>query len=698
MQENIVYTTMRQIKKYKYLINKEISWLYFNHRVLQEAACQSVPLLERLRFLGIYSNNQDEFFRVRVATLRRLAEVESKLFSPIDKPEDVLKKISKMTAEQQPQFEAIFDEILDSLEAEHIHLVNETELTEAQKEFVHQFFNTRLIDSITPLIISRTEEFPELTDARIYLAVKLFCSGKPKYKEYALIEVPTTDFSRFLVLPTEDGEVNIIMLDDVIRLCLPDIFQSFVYDTFEAYTIKITRDAEIDETEYDFGESLLEKVVKGVKNRRLGCPVRFVYDCGMPADMRKFILKKLDFKKSDTIISGGRYHNFKDFMKFPSVGGANLNYPEFTPLKRHEIEVAPSVMLAVEQQDLFLYYPFFGFSQYVQLLREAAIDPQVKSIKITLYRVANNSKVTRALINAARNGKDVTAVIEVRARFDEEHNIKWANRMQEAGVKVAFGVEGLKIHCKLTLIKKKNGKAIAAVSTGNFHEGNAAVYTDFTLFTSNKKITAEVEEVFNYIDQPFQSKRFMHLLVSPQEMRKKLMALIQAEISNAKKGLPAFIHCKINHITDPDVITKLFEAAQVGVEVKLIVRGMCAILLPEALKGNMEIISIVDRFLEHSRIMVFCNNNMPKYYISSADWMPRNLDHRIEVGIPIYDPNIQQELRKIINFALNDNVKARIVDGRGKNLFKTKGDIPFRSQYKLYEIYKNDLLNSQNEQ
>lgn len=683
----------KSIKRDKHFISKEISWLYFNHRVLQESANPNVPLLERLRFLGIYSSNQDEFFRVRVAGLRRLSEVDTKLFPAFEKPDVILKKVAQITSKYQVEFEAIFEEIVSELKKENIFLVNETELTAEQTEFLTEFFNNKLVDALTPLMISRTEEFPELTDARIYLAIKLYNNSKHKHKEFALIEVPSSDFPRFIVLPSTSEETKIILLDDVIRLCLPHIFHSLNYEDYEAYTIKITRDAEM-ENEYDFGDSLLHKVSKGVKNRRLGIPVRFVYDSQMPHDLRKFILNGLNYKKTDTTIPGGQYHNFKDFVNFPSVGKKELVYKPMPALKKQRIEAYRSVIKATEEQDLFLHYPFFGFSQYVQLLREASIDPEVRSIKITLYRVANNSKVTRALINAARNGKSVTAVVEVRARFDEEHNIKWANRMQEAGVKVVFGVEGLKIHSKLTLIKKKNGRGIAAISTGNFHEGNAAVYTDFTLFTSNRKIITEVEGVFDFIDMPFQNKHFTHLLVSPQEMRKKLFALIQTEINNVKKGLPAFIHCKINHITDPDIIQKIYEAAKLGVEIKLIVRGMCAMKPHQNLSSKLEITSIVDRYLEHSRILIFCNSNEPKYYLTSADWMTRNLDHRIEVAVPVYDSAIQQELRRVMDFALRDNVKARIVDGSGDNRFKTcDNETPFRSQYELYEAYREEMEN-----
>ncbi len=677
---------MESTKHSKHLINREISWLHFNHRVLQEASNKSVPLLERLRFLGIYSNNLDEFYRVRVATLRRLSEMNQKYFSAIDKPVLVLKKINQMTALFQAEFETIFKTIVLELKDEKISLVNEDQLNDIQKQFVFDFYRTKLIDSISPIFISRTKEFPEIGDAKIYLAIQM--ESDNDNHEYALIEVPTSDFSRFLVLPSSDKTTNIILLDDVIRLCIPDIFQSLNYSKFEAYTIKITRDAEID-SENDFGDSLINKVSKGVKNRRLGSPVRFVYDAAMHQDMLKFILKQLKYKKSDSIIPGGRYHNFKDFMSFPSVGEKKLVYPKLPPLKKHRIELEQSVIVAAEKQDLFLHYPYFGFSQYVQLLREAAIDPNVKSIKITLYRVASNSKVIRALINAARNGKDVTAVVEVRARFDEEHNIEWANKMQETGIKVVFGIEGLKIHSKLTLIKRKTN-SIAAISTGNFHEGNAAVYTDFTLITSNKKIVSEVDEVFGFINTPYQSRKYNHLLVSPYDMRKKIVAFINKEIQHAQKGLPAFIHCKINHICDNEIIFKLYEAAKEGVDVKLIVRGMCSMQPPKELKNTIEIISIVDRFLEHSRIFIFCNNNRNKYYISSADWMIRNLDHRIETAVPIYDSTIQKELRRIIDYGLKDNSKSRIVDGLGKNTFKSSNEKTFCSQVELYNHYKTE--------
>ena len=677
-------------KKAKWdFINREISWLYFNDRVLQESANPKVPLIERFKFLGIFSNNLDEFFRVRVATLQRMSEMKINPGLNKDKPEVILKKISKMTSSLQAVMESNFQQIKEQLKAEKIFIIEESELNDEQKAFVTSYYDKHLEDAITPVMLSGSgKTFPEMQDARIYFFVKLKNSLKPADKKYALIEMPGTEYSRFLVLPRVDDNKYVIFLDDVIRLCMPQLFKSLLYDTFEVYTIKITRDSEM-EIEAELGEGIVDKVSKGIKSRRYGSPLRFIYDSSMSDDMKKYLLKKINFKKSGTIIPGGRYHNFKDFMDFPTMGRSDLVYQKTTGIENETIKAADSVIKAIEKQDLFLHYPYYSFSQYVQLLREAAIDPDVKSIKITLYRMAHRSKVAKALIFAARNGKQVTAVIELRARFDEEHNIQWAQRMEEAGVQITFGVEGLKIHSKLTLIKKKNGKRIAAVSTGNFHEGNAAVYTDFTLFTANPGITAELEKVFDFIHQPFQMTHYLHLLVSPQEMRKKLNQLIHNEIINAKKGLPAYILCKINHITDNKLIEKLYDAAQAGVKIRMVVRGQLSMVTSQPrLKGNIEIVGIVDKFLEHSRIIIFCNNNQEKYYISSADWMTRNLDQRIEVAIPVYDKAIQQELKTIVEFGLKDNVQARICDGSGENRIKTSDEPVFRSQYELMEHYK----------
>lgn len=670
-------------------LNREISWLYFNDRVLQESANPNVPLIERLKFLGIFSNNMDEFFRVRVATLMRMCEMRMRMPSSKDDPAEILKKIAKMTADTQSVQENNYAKIKEELTHENIFIINETQLNEEQLEFVVDYYEKQLEDAITPIMLSNNmKSFPELRDAHIYLFVKLFKSNNPKDFKYALIEMPHSNYPRFLVLPDDGDKKCVMFLDDVIRLFMPRLFKSLDYDSFEAYTLKITRDSEM-EIEAELGEGIVDKVSKGIKSRRFGSPLRFLYDRTMPDEMKRYILKKIKFKKSGTIIAGGRYHNFKDFMDFPTLGKTDLVYAKTIGLENETIKQSQSVIKAIEKQDLFLHYPYYSFSQYVQLLREAAIDQDVKSIHITLYRMASRSKVARALIFAAKNGKQVTAVVELRARFDEEHNIYWSQRMEEAGVNVVFGVEGLKIHSKLTLITKKSGKKIAAISTGNFHEGNAAVYTDYTLFTANKEIANEVATVFNFIDRPFQVVQFSHLLVSPQEMRKKVNQMIHNEIVNAKKGLPAYILCKINHITDYKLIEKLYDAAEAGVKIDAVVRGMCSVVTTQPrLKGNFRIVGIVDKFLEHSRVFIFCNNGVEKYYMSSADWMPRNLDNRIEVAVPIYDKSIQKDIKTVIKYGLRDNVQARICDATGNNIIQETDEPPFRSQFELIKHYQ----------
>ncbi len=670
-------------------INREISWLYFNHRVLQESANPNVPLIERLKFLGIYSNNLDEFFRVRVATLQRMAEMKLKMVSSNDNPAEILKQISKMTSTIQAEVENNYCNIKKALQEENIYIVNDEELTEKQKDFVINYYDTQLEDAITPIMLSaqKKSKFPRMEDARIYFLVRLSESQNTDKQQYALIEMPGSQFSRFLELPEEDGKKYVILLDDVIRLCIPMLFKSLNYDTFETYTIKITRDSEM-EIKDELDDGIVERVSKGIKSRKYGLPLRLLYDKEMPADMLNYLLDKIKFIKSGTVISSGRYHNFKDFMGFPTLGKKDLVYPKNQRFENREIAQSKSIIKAILKKDYFLHYPYYNFSQYVQLLREAAIDPKVKSIHITIYRMASKSKVAKALIFAAKNGKEVTAVVELRARFDEEHNIQWAEKMKEAGVKVHFGVEGLKIHSKLTLITRKNNKKVAAISTGNFHEGNAAVYTDITLLTANEMITQEVEQVFKFIEKPYLAFQFNHLLVSPQGMRNRLTEMVENEMENAKKGLPAYILVKINHITDYQFILKLYEAAEVGVKIYAVVRGLCSIVsTTERLHNNIKIVGIVDKFLEHSRIFIFCNNKNEKYYISSADWMTRNLDNRIEVAAPVYDKDIQKELKTIISYGLQDNVQGRVCNGTGKNEIQENNKEPFRSQFELIKHY-----------
>jgi len=674
------------------IINREISWLSFNHSVLQEAADPGVPMVERLRFLGIFSNNLDEFFKVRVASMRRLSELNvdtTKL--TIDDPKNVLSQIQKTVIRLQKEFDTIYAEILKELEKEGIFSINETQLDESQKAYVHDFYQEMVVPELTPIMLNQVKYFPELKDKSIYLAVKLF-SSKQKNIEYALIELPRKTLPRFITLPPKEGKKFIIILDDVIRSELPNLFRNFTYDQFEAYTIKITRDAELD-IDNDLTKSFLEKISKGVKGRKKGQPVRYVYDKSMPEDLQNYLNTKLRITRKDNVIPGGRYHNFKDYMEYPNLGSGKLEYKKFAPLNHPAFGTSSSIINNLRKKDTLLYYPYHGFTQFINLIREAAIDPEVTFLGITLYRVAWISKVVSALINASLNGKEVMVIIELQARFDEESNIHWSRKLEEAGAKVLFGIPGLKIHCKLFLIGRNgnDGKNqyTACISTGNFHEGTAKVYSDVTLFTGNKKITREVRQVFNFMEYPYKPVNFKHLLVSPNFMRTRLLNLIDNEIINAQQGLEAYIILKINNLVDRKMIMRLYAASQAGVRITLLVRGICSLKPGVAgLSENIKAVRIVGRFLEHSRIFIFCNQGKEKYYISSADWMPRNLDHRVEVACPIYDPDIQKELKDMIDLSLKDNVKARIINENQNNPYIRNDKPDLNYQMEMYKVLK----------
>jgi polyphosphate kinase len=680
--------------KQRTIINREISWLSFNERVLQEAADSKVPLGERLKFLGIFSNNLDEFFKVRVAAIMRMIDLKMKNPKLLGvKPEKLLAKIQEIVLDLQKKFQTIFDEVVEELEKQNIFFIDEKELSEEQGKFVKEYFEEKVQPALSPMMLRNLKRFPYLKDKSIYLATKLKKDNSDKDFEYALIELPTAVLPRFIVLPQIGQKKFVILLDDVIRYNLKEVFAIFDYDRFEAYTIKVTRDAELD-IDNDLSKSFLEKIQKGVSSRKKGQPVRFVYDQEMPRDLLKYLKQALDFDQYDSMIPGGRYHNFKDFITFPSIGGPALEYPPMPPSAHPQLKRGCSILDAIGKNDILLHYPYQKFSHFINLLREAAINPNVKSIKITLYRVASNSKVLNALINAARNEKEVTVVIELQARFDEKTNIYWSRKLEEVGAKILFGIPGLKVHSKLLLITAKKGKKIdtfAGISTGNFHEGNANVYTDITLLTANKKITNEVDKVFDYFENTFKYYNYNHLLVAPQFMRNKLISFIDREIRNARDGKPAYIVLKINNIVDPDMINKLYLASQNGVKIKVIVRGICGIVpgVP-GLSENIEAISIVGKYLEHARMFVFCNNNDAKYYISSADWMTRNLDNRVEVATPIYDKAVQKELQDLIDMQLRDNVKARIIDEcQGNTYKKNDGEPDYHSQLDIYNYYKN---------
>ncbi|CCZ14101.1 polyphosphate kinase [Prevotella sp. CAG:487] len=685
--------TDRRKKAHSDYIDRDLSWMYFNRRILQEATRENVPLLERLGFLGIYSNNLDEFFRVRMATLSRIAECEDKsLRKESEHARKLIKRINRLNAVYAKEYEEALAGVRSRLRDEHIFLLNENELDEEQQRYVRRFFRQRLSGFVSPVWITAARQLTDETDDSIYLAVKMNTEGR-KAGDYALIELPVQVSGRFVRLPDRDGNKYLMYLDDVIRYCLPFIFGGLGYTHFEAYAFKFTKDAEM-EIGNDLRTGVLQKISKGVKSRRKGDALRVIYDQDMPAALHKRVMNLLNLDKLDTVQAGGRYHNHKDLMAFPDCGRDDLKYPVWKPIVRPETNSSrDSVLRMVQEGDRFIHVPYHSFDYYIRLLQEAAIHKEVKSIKTTLYRLAKDSKVVKALICAARNGKKVTVVIELLARFDEASNINWSKKMQDAGVNVIFGVENLKVHSKITHIGMRNGSDIACVSTGNFHEGNARVYTDYMLMTAAKNIVKDVNAVFTFIEKPYMPVTFKELLVSPNEMKKKFVRLINNEIKNRQQGKPAYIKVKINHITEPEMVRKLYEASENGVRVDLLVRGNCSLVTGIPGKSdNIRICGIIDRYLEHSRIFIFANGGEKKCFIGSADWMPRNLDNRIEVVTPVYDAKIKEDLEKVIDYGLRDTMQGRIVDGTGENRpWTTEDGEAFRSQEQLYLHYREQL-------
>ena len=669
-------------------VERDLSWMYFNHRILQEAEKKEVPILERMSFLGIYSNNLDEFFRVRMASLNRLALSKDKnIKADRERAKKTIKDINHLNACYNKEFEKAVDDITEELEAKGIRLLHETELNEEQQLFIRRLYLEKLNGSTNPIWLSQVKEIGATGDDGIFLAIKRMEWHEDKKKpkvDYALIAMPDKELGRFVRLPKSDGMENIMYLDDVIRYCLPMIFIGEGKATYEAYSFKFTKDAEM-EMDNDLNSGVMQKVAKGVKSRKSGEPIRVIYDDSMPKELLKRIMSRLNIDTLDTIVSGGRYQNHKDLMAFPDCGRTDLKYPKWTPILKPELETEQSILDTIRQKDRFIHVPYHSFNSFIRVLREAALNPDVKGINVTLYRLAKASKVVKALICAARNGKKVTVVIELLARFDEESNIKWSKRLQEAGVEVVFGVEGLKIHSKLVYIQCKSGD-IACIGTGNLHEGNAKVYTDYMMMTARPQIVREVKKVFEFISKPFKPVKFRELLVSPNEMKPKILRLISDEIRNAKEGLEAWIKVKINHITDEDVVAKLYEASQAGVKISLLVRGNCSLVpgLP-GVSENISALGVIDTYLEHARILIFANGGNPKYFLGSADWMPRNLVNRIEVLTPVYNEQLQHDLERTIDYGLRDTTNARIVDGRGGNQFKEGA--PFRSQEQLYVDY-----------
>ncbi|HVI44873.1 MAG TPA: polyphosphate kinase 1 [Chitinophaga sp.] len=675
----------------KKMIARDLSWLSFNARVLQEAADTTVPLRERIRFLGIFSNNLDEFFRVRVATLKRMISFGKSAKMHFEENADkILEKIQDKVIEQQREFDRIWKDIVHELENQHIFLRTEKQLNKEQQRFVLNYFNEQVRTNIIPLMIESIQHFPILRDKSIYLAIVLARQDNSVRQKFALIEIPTTVLPRFIILPAKEGEHDIILLEDLVRFCLPNIFSYFGYDKFSSHIIKVTRDAELD-IDNDISDSLIHQIEKGLKDRRKGKPVRFVYDKDIDPLLLEYLMRRQGLSGKDNLIPGARVHNFKDFMDFPdSIFPPHTHRKTFThPLFMN----APSVMHVIQQQDVMLHFPYHSFDTIIDLLREAAIDPNVSSIKITAYRLARNSKVVNALVNAARNGKSVTVVLELRARFDEAANIDWKSRMEEEGVKVFLGIPDMKVHAKLCVIKKRIGtKTIQCgfISTGNLNEKTARLYGDHCLLTTNRAVIADINRLFAYLEHPRHDIKLLEgcktLPVSPLNMRDTWLKLVDREIKNHKNKKKAGIIIKMNSLSDPILISKLYDAAKAGVDVKMVIRGICcAYTENKKWKRDITAVSIVDEYLEHARVFIFHHGGQEKVYIASCDWMVRNLDHRVEAAVPITDMAIRKELIDIMQIQLSGNVKARVLDNAQKNEYKREGDKKIRTQIEIYK-------------
>nr|WP_307734907.1 polyphosphate kinase 1 [Chitinophaga nivalis] len=673
------------------MIARDISWLSFNARVLQEAADKTVPLHERIRFLGIFSNNLDEFFRVRVATLKRMMSFgKASRMHLEENPGKILEDIQTNVIDQQREFDRVWKDIVHELEVQHIFLRTEKQLNKEQQRFVLNYFNEQVRTNIIPLMIESIQHFPILRDKSIYLAVVLARQDNSVRQKFALIEIPTTVLPRFIILPSKEGEHDIILLEDLVRFCLPNIFSYFGYDKFSAHIIKVTRDAELD-IDNDISTSLIHQLEKGLKDRRKGKPVRFVYDKDIDPLLLEYLMRRQGLSGKDNLIPGARIHNFKDFMDFPES-----IFPPHTHRKTfiHPLFLnAPSVMHVIQQHDVMLHFPYHSFDTIIDLLREAAIDPNVSSIKITAYRLARNSKIMNALINAVRNGKQVTVVLELRARFDEAANLDWKSRLEEEGVKVLLGIPNMKIHAKLCVIKKRIGtKTLQCgfVSTGNLNEKTARVYGDHCLLTTNRAIIADINRIFAYLESPRHDTKILEgcktLPVSPLNMRDTFLRLIDREIKYAKHKKKASITVKMNSLSDDELIAKLYDAAKAGVDIKMVIRGICcAYTENKKWKKNITAVSIVDEYLEHARVFIFHHGGQEKVFIASCDWMVRNLDHRVEAAAPITDPAIRQELIDIMKIQLSGNVKARMLDNDQKNEYRKEGDKKVRTQVEIYK-------------
>ncbi len=682
------------MKKNQRYINRELSWLDFNARVLQEAADSNVPLLERLRFIGIFSNNLDEFFQVRFATVQRISQSEKsgkKIFGGLT-ASDLLKTITQKVIQQQRDSSQILTSIERELENENIYFIKESQVLKEHESFLKDYFIQKVSPALMTIIVSENHH-QDFSDNQAFLVVKLlFDIKKEKKYQFALIELPK-ELDRFIVLPRINKKQYVMFLDDLIRYHFHLIFNFFEYTNIESHMIKVTRDAELD-MEGDVSKSYINKIVESVRDRFLAEPVRLVYDSDISNDTLKMVKMVLGVGTNDSIIPGGRYHHRRDYMNFPQLDRFDLQYERKDAIPIPGLSLEKSVFKAIDKKDYLLYTPYHSFSFVIKFLREAALDPEVTSIKITIYRLSKLSNVASSLINASKNGKKVLVQIELQARFDETNNIIYAEQMQAAGVELVFGIPGLKVHSKICVIEKKSEekkRRYGFISSGNFNEDTAKIYTDYTLFTSNQKILRDVNKVFNFLQVHYKRKTYKHLIVSPHHTHNSLVKMIDQEIKNQKAGIQSGIKLKLNAITNFTMIEKLYEASNEGVQIQMIVRGICC-LIPgvKGMSENIKVISVVDKFLEHPRVYHFLNGGSPKIYISSADFMTRNIENRVEVAVPIYDIELQRQIIDVLDIICSDNVKARKLNGSVQNIFVKNKNKPIRSQFEIFEYYKRE--------
>ncbi len=684
---------MLTVVKQKFpLINREISWLYFNERVLQEAADKTVPLIERLRFLAIFSSNLDEFYRVRVATLNRLVDINTKTKNVLGfNPKKILNEIKNIVVKLEKRFDYLYEqEIIKELEAHKIFIINDRQLNVARGEYVRRYFRQQVLPTLVPIMLEgeASQPFPELKDRHIYFIVKLTFRKKVKH---ALVEIPTAIMSRFLILPENKGLKFIILLDDIIRYCLDDLFFIFSYDTVEAYSIQLTRDAEL-EIDANVSERFVDELMRSLQRRDKGRPMRLLYDGDIPLDTLNYLVSRMRLD-SEALIPGGRYHNFKDFINFPNVGDSTLEYAPMPQLRVSNLDLRRSIFSQMAQRDYLVSLPYQSFDYIVHFLREAAMDPKVKEINICLYRLAENSSVINALIVAAQNGKKVNCLLELKARFDEEANIYWRNRLEEGGVNVNIGVVQYKVHAKICLISRREKRGLAyyaVLATGNFNEKTAKIYGDHSLFTVNQEITRDLKRLFKGLEKQLFHRGYKTIITSPLETRQRLYQLIANEIKLANSGKKGYMILKMNSLSDEEMIEKLYEANNAGVTIQLIVRGMCCLVPGQpGFSERITVRSIVDRYLEHARVWIFGNGGEELIYLSSADMMTRNIDRRVEVAFPILDVRIRKEIRDIIDIQLRDNTKAREINQENNNRYiGERSKVRHRSQEDIYHYLK----------